>query len=778
MKKIYILYSIILFFSIIFIYNISANPYNTYNYEIPDNSFGTSNINITILNETYFKEFFNDCFSYVLYYKVNEFDDWSIGNQFANLNKTWVDSGYWKINLSLFVPVSIYDARFVLTIDKQLNNYIEINNSVVYLNYSIYDNYYYNVIFDYSDIANIDGIYFNKTIYNDKLLLSFGKQNIPYGYYVFDPSFGYTEVGSETFSIRDMLFGGLFESDGNGNAYRISAYIGISGADKELTCGLYNSDSELIAQTEKVMANSQIEANDWVDFDFEGIEPKINDTESYYIIVFGDTGTGTLNAYYNVQAIGQSIYSYSLDYSGVSGNLPENPTFDNEGSSDVCSIYCSYNESGTPPFVNTVPTVEPITPLNNSINQNQSGYFNCWFNDSDGNFLNITWFYFDGSFYHNFGNNNSVACNNTYDIYLPNFYNDSCSINKWKIEFDDGYINTTRNFTFSTECITEFINTVPTVEPITPLNNSINQNQSGYFNCWFNDSDGNFLNITWFYFDGSFYHNFGNNNSVACNNTYDIYLPNFYNDSCSINKWKIEFDDGYINTTRNFTFSTECIIPEVPSTINITSQYPLSNDSFNPLSEVFGFDIIGAINFNVLVYLSDDNTNFFLWEYSYNTNIDSYYFITTNYTFYNNSNYYWYLNLTEFGNETNTFQSNINTFTVEIYNNVSAGGNLTIGENMEINIVNTQFWYIILCLFWLFITWVNVKDVYEKQINKFNAIVHVFFTAPLFILILHDSYINSLIYGYFFAFGIIFTSIYITALKFIFVIKTDSDYKQ
>lgn len=78
-----------------------------------------------------------------------------------------------------------------------------------------------------------------------------------------------------------------------------------------------------------------------------------------------------------------------------------------------------------------------------------------------------------------------------------------------------------------------------------------------------------------------------------------------------------------------------------------------------------------------------------------------------------------------------------------------------------------QFFIIIMFFTWLFITILNYIDINkpEQKRNKVLGYIHVLFSAPLIFYFAGESFIDGLIYGYFFTFGFIITTVYIVAVQ-------------
>lgn len=94
---------------------------------------------------------------------------------------------------------------------------------------------------------------------------------------------------------------------------------------------------------------------------------------------------------------------------------------------------------------------------------------------------------------------------------------------------------------------------------------------------------------------------------------------------------------------------------------------------------------------------------------------------------------------------------------------------------VELSYVNEQFYLVLISVFWLVITIINAKDISEHLPNKFNGILHLLFTAPLFFITISDAYINQLVQGYLFSGAILFTTIYIVTLKYSMQFSQDNN---
>ncbi len=205
MKKLNILLMYLIFFSfglslVLPIFNknniVADESLEPYIYEYaPSNSFGATVFKF--VNWNFFKDFFSSRLHWNMEYKRYSSSSWTNGNQYVDIVRTWNESGFWKFSLELDVPVDIYSVRFTFAMDKTVLSYVNRTDHYVYdLNVPIEGtNEFYNVSFNWSDMANIPNMVFTHGVQNNLFWFRFRRDNVPAGSYVFDPTFGYTGTG-------------------------------------------------------------------------------------------------------------------------------------------------------------------------------------------------------------------------------------------------------------------------------------------------------------------------------------------------------------------------------------------------------------------------------------------------------------------------------------------------------------------------------------------------------------------------------------------------------
>jgi len=167
----------------------------------------------------------------MLEYKRYSYSSWTDGDQYLTIERTWNDSGFWKFNLILDVPVNVYSARFTFGIDLPCLQYIERDGYEIWINYSANATEDYSVMFNWSDIASIPNIVISKGRTNDMFWFRFRRDNIPSGHYEFDPTFGSTDETPLADLGGDWVRGLVASPASDGTADSISMYISTSAHD-------------------------------------------------------------------------------------------------------------------------------------------------------------------------------------------------------------------------------------------------------------------------------------------------------------------------------------------------------------------------------------------------------------------------------------------------------------------------------------------------------------------------------------------------------------------
>ncbi|GAH06120.1 unnamed protein product, partial [marine sediment metagenome] len=137
------------------------NTSAAYNYwYAPENSFGISSTKT--VNWSYFKQLFLKHTDWMLEYKRYDYSEWMDDSDYLTIERSWNDTGYWKFNLILDVPVDIYSARFTFGIDISCLQYVERSGHEIWLNYTANITETYSVMFNWSDIASIPNLVITK----------------------------------------------------------------------------------------------------------------------------------------------------------------------------------------------------------------------------------------------------------------------------------------------------------------------------------------------------------------------------------------------------------------------------------------------------------------------------------------------------------------------------------------------------------------------------------------------------------------------------------------
>ena len=207
----------------------------------PENSFGISETKS--VNWSYFKQLFNEHFYKNARYKRYSHSEWTDGTQYLTLNKTWNDTGFWKVDIILDVPIDLYSVNISFGCDLPVLNYIERDGYEIWLNYTANETETYSVMFNWSDIAQIPNIEIYKVRQDGKFWISFKRDNVPAGHYEFDPIFGNNGVRNYDYDMENhttAIWAQITGADGYAN--NISVYFVMSEVDTytgNVTCGLY-----------------------------------------------------------------------------------------------------------------------------------------------------------------------------------------------------------------------------------------------------------------------------------------------------------------------------------------------------------------------------------------------------------------------------------------------------------------------------------------------------------------------------------------------------------
>ena len=309
----------------------------------PEDSFGISSFKE--VNWSHFKKLFNEHTNWLLEYKRYSYSEWTNGNQYLTINKTWNESGFWKFNLILDVPVNVYSARFTFGCDLQVLDYVEREGYEIWLNYSANMTEIYSMKFNWSDIASIPGIIITHGKTDNLFWFRFRRDNIPAGHYEFDPTFGDATFGASAgiYSIKNVIVGSEFTMGANsGTADNITARVLFydTFTNKDTKAVIYESDGDYVDETDM----KEISGNSWTYYsftwDFSAPKPTLLANTKYYLCLFGE----------NVNPDGgissESNVGYFINGSSESwATCPDPISFETSVSGKNAQIYCSYTET-------------------------------------------------------------------------------------------------------------------------------------------------------------------------------------------------------------------------------------------------------------------------------------------------------------------------------------------------------------------------------------------------------------------------------------------------
>jgi len=450
----------------------SGSPYDYW--YAPPNSFGIEEMKT--VNWSYFKDLFLAHTDWMLEYKRYSYNDWTDGLDYLTIERTWNDTGFWKFNLILDVPVDIYSARFTFGIDLPCLQYVEHEGYEVWVNYTANATETYSVMFNWSDIASIPGLIITKGRIDDMFWFRFRRDDIPAGHYEFDPTFGHNVEGGDWvgFNDRQLATWGT-ATGGNGTADNISAYLKFTGAcTGHLTGALftYVGDADagtVIAEISEIDISGTDESK-WYTLSFGESGPSIVNNTKYFVAILGEETSGTINCYATGSSSGYSIYTTRAYSSGFL-----TPWTGEGASSFKRSIYCSY----TVDEANATPTQSGESPVNAStgIAVTPSLYVIC--TDADADTMTATWRSNSSGPWVDFDTNSSIATgtnitqtNSNFSAYSTTYW--------WSVNLTDGiglWDNETYHFTTEADLNTTVDSISPYNHTTTPL--QINATSSG-----------------------------------------------------------------------------------------------------------------------------------------------------------------------------------------------------------------------------------------------------------------------------------------------------------
>jgi len=624
----------------------------------PENSFGIDYVRE--LNVSYFKSLFRNNFDVTLEYNLDNGQNvWIEGNQFLDVSYDWQnDSNYWKINFTFNkpeTPVTV-DARFTVVMNLNVLNYVEadVDNPYCYfLNYTVpnsrnpitNESEVYNCFFNWSDMIGIPDIIFNHGIQDNKFWFRFRKNDITAnsGSWTFDPFFGqedYNVAVSMSNSQYSYIVGLSDSPSSSGTAQNMSLCLYAYDEEVNVGCALYDSDYNLIAETEHRII-TEFNGEDWYYFNFSEPKPNIDKDSTYVIVGWGDDtlmGTDTISIRAQTSQPSNTCWYQEEAYDGSFPDSLGNPT-----SSYAKLVRCHYTESEDSVDPDTPPQIENNSIANGSYEQDLDVTFTVDVYDSDGNMtdawlncsdgskdhiinngtLSIT---LNGSSYTQFWCNITAIddVNTSYESY--NFYtknitfthvaNDtidaSLTVNETLIwqnvdsDYNGEFTNTTSWSTVDSSFNGSFINTSnPTFTHIAndTIDASLQVNSSDSWQTIDNDFNGEFTNSTsWNIVDSTF------NGSFINSTSWNVVDNDFNGIFTNLTSWNI-VDDTYNGEFVNLTVKTWQIVDS-----SFNGEFTNST-SWNIVDSTFNGSFINSTSWNVVdSSFNGEFTNTTVWR--------------------------------------------------------------------------------------------------------------------------------------------------------------------
>jgi len=624
-----------------------GEPFDYEYFTPPSNSFGMGETTFKTVNWSYFKSLFLAHTEWSMEYKRYEYSEWTVTpyGEYWWFNRSWNESGFWKFTLFLDVPVDLYSARFTMGIDLPVLDFVERDGWSVWLNYSVGENETYNCFFNWSDMAGIPGIVFNKGMTDDMFWFRFRRDSILAGSYEFDPTFGETgsSISAHT-TINYYAKGSPGTPSSGGTVDNITANIWTQSGGGIMKCGLYyyngTDPSDFIAETEVIDVDT---VDEFVTFDFEEPKPSINADQAYLIVVFADTGTYAAINYYNDPG------GYVKKYEAMTyPNWEDDVDWDYTYTSGYCLIYASYTEGGGP--ANNAPVISGEIPANTSTGISLTPTCNVTVTDADAEAMDVTWAsnYSNGVDWVNYQTNSSVASGTSpswvftgADSYSTRYW--------WRVFADDGTDNVSSTFYFTTmaEPVPEWHNVTLTINgsysnttTFQTVIDSINgtYSNSTAFKTIINTINGSYSNTTVFQtvistINGTYSNTTAAidwntvintiNGSYSNTTTWAIIIDTINGSYSNSTDWETidnTINGSYSNDTQtwntvdntiNGSYSNTSTPPVYGNNITITNEYPGNNTVLFALQPTvyFTLDHTGDLPMNYTIYTGNSTVN-------------------------------------------------------------------------------------------------------------------------------------------------------------------------
>lgn len=310
---------------------------------------------VKLVNMSFFKNMFQTHTNWNLEYKRYSYSSWADGSAYLTIERTWDNSGFWKFNLILNVPVNIYSARFTFGVDINCLQYVERSGTEIWINYTANATEIYCCMFNWSDIVNIPNLIITKGISDGRFWFRFQKDNILSGNHVFDPTFGISSIGLTSASTENVVV-----SSSNYRSYvandgiprSISVYLEVTTASHKVKCGLYYSNCDFFAFTEERIIPV---GTAWQTFNFSiGTYILLKTQDYYFFSVWSNATLGDCRSYGTFVDVSVT-YRDSETYTT---NFPS-PIDTTVSGTYTLSAYCTYTY--------LVPlSVSSMYPVNNS----------------------------------------------------------------------------------------------------------------------------------------------------------------------------------------------------------------------------------------------------------------------------------------------------------------------------------------------------------------------------------------------------------------------------
>jgi hypothetical protein len=286
------------------------------------------------------------------------------------------------------------------------------------------------------------------------------------------------------------------------------------------------------------------------------------------------------------------------------------------------------------------PTIDLISPINESIDVSKTPVCEIWANDTDGDTLTVTWQENSTGSYITRNVNTSVPADSIIRYTFTQF-NSYSTTYYWKVFVNDGETNISSWFNFTTAA-----NIPPYQHGENPVNSSVDQATTPTLNITVNDTNGDIMNASWYSNSSGSWLSFGSNDSINTGDEQVNIMQEGTNFSALDHTyyWSVNLTDGILWTNETYHFTT--------SGMEVSSPYPPNESTENTRPPVNISVQVNGTSIDVFFYWYNMTPMTDVWELVTNwtgqsTNRFNYTTLWSNGWVWGNTTYHWTVNVTD-----------------------------------------------------------------------------------------------------------------------------------